>query len=46
MIESPPSIINVAPVIKEASSLASQRIGHAISPGVAYRASKDGACHC
>jgi hypothetical protein len=33
MIDSPPSTIKVVPVMNEASSLASQRIGHAISFG-------------
>jgi hypothetical protein len=37
MIDSPPSTISEAPVMNEASSLASQRIGAAISPGAAHR---------
>ena len=41
MMERPPSTISVAPVTKDASSLASQMIGQAISCGVAQRASSD-----
>ena len=41
MMEMPPSTISVAPVTKDASSLASQMMGHAISCGVAQRASRD-----
>src|SRR5262249_37724787 len=41
MIERPPSTASVAPVMNDASSLASQRIGQAISCGVAQRPSSD-----
>jgi hypothetical protein len=37
-MDKPPSAISVAPVTNDASSLASQRIGYAISSGAAQRA--------
>src|ERR1700694_2683143 len=41
MMESPPSTISAAPVMNDASSLASHRIGQAISSGDAQRPSKE-----
>ena len=41
MMDSPPSTMSVAPVMKEASSLASHRIGQAISSGEAQRPSSE-----
>ena len=42
--ERPPSTISVASVMNEASSLASQMIGQAISSGAAQRAKSDVVC--
>lgn len=44
MMESPPSTISVVPVMKDASSEASQRIGAAISSGSAQRPSSEVVC--
>ena len=44
MIDKPPSTISVVPVMNDASSLANQRIGQAISSGVAHRPINDVSC--